>query len=175
MLAGLVMLGVMAASVTAFGQEAGEVHAATYRQHGDFYELFNRYWWLLFPLGWAVGQMIKSFLRHARAKEALSALKGYAEQGKEPPAELVAVLRQPQISEDAAMVRRNYRHYGWVPVFLFGALSLGFAVMAVWPPDKGIPVVIMPFISILMLGLCLGNLVAMRTYQNQNRDRAPPP
>jgi hypothetical protein len=145
------------------------MHAGAYRQHGDFFELFNRYWWLLFPLAWAIGQMIKNFLRHARAREALQVLKSYAEQGKEPPAELVAVLRQPQASEDAAMARRNYRHYSWIPVFLFGALSLGFAMMAVWPPDRGIPVVIMPFISILMLGLCLGNLVAMNARKNQDR------
>jgi hypothetical protein len=171
LLAGLVVAGLLVATVTAMGQEARDMHEIMQSPaRSEGYRLFTGFWWLLFPLGWAIGALVRNFLRHARAKEALQVLKSYADQGKEPPAELIAVLRQP---DQPRLRSDHYGRYGWIPVFLFGALTLGFLLMAVFPPDKGIPVAIMPFIALIMAGLCVGNLVAMRAYQN--RDRAPPP
>jgi len=140
----------------------------------DFYWLFSSFWWLLFPLGWAIGQLLKSWMRHKRAQAALEVIQSYASQGKEPPPELIAVLRQPEQAEERAQARKNYQHYGWIPIFLFGALALGFAMMAVFPFEglRGKSVALI-FVAIIMTGLCLGNLVAMQARKNQ--DRIPPP
>ncbi len=68
----------------------------------------------------------------------------------------------------------NFATYGWIPVFLFGALACGFVLMAIWPPDEGVPRTAMFFVAIIMAGLCLGNLVAMQAARNR-QDRIPPP
>src|SRR6185503_14297993 len=119
----------------ALGQEARDVHEMMQSpQHSDWYRLFGGFWWLLFPLGWAIGQLIKNILRHIRAREALSVLKSYADQGKEPPAELVAVLRHPE-QTDAQQRRGDYKIWGWIPIFLFAGLTAGFVLMAIFPPN----------------------------------------
>lgn len=137
----------------------------------DFNDLFSRFWWLLFPLAWAVGELAKSWMQHSRVKEAISVLKAYAEQGKEPPPELIAILQR---REQEAHRRRSYGHYGWVPVFLFGALAVGF-VMLSWMPFQEIqgrsPILI--FVAIVMAGLSVGNLVAMLARRKQDRIDAP--
>jgi hypothetical protein len=134
--------------------------------HSDWYRLFAGFWWLLFPLLWACGALFKNILRHNRASDALALLKSYADQGKEPPPELLAVLREP----DQAETRKghgDFATWGWIPVFLFGALAVGFGVMAVTPPDAGVPRVAMIFVALVMTGLCLGNLVAMQSQKKK--------
>jgi len=170
-LMGMALIGLLAA-VPALAQEAGELPVREGSPH-DLYWLFNRYWWLLFPLFWGISQMVKSVLRHKRAQAALEVLQSYASQGKDPPAELVAVLRQPDQAEGKSNRHGSYRHYGWIPVFLFGALAGGFGLMAIFPPDKDIPPVVMPFVALIMLGLCLGYLMAMQA-PNKDQDRNPP-
>lgn len=167
-LAAGVMAGLLVASA-AFGQEGGDMHVM--QQHSDWYRIFGGYWWLLFPLGWAIGQLIKNFLRHARAREALQVMKSYADQGKEPPAELIAVLRQPEQS-DAQQRRGDFAIWGWIPVCLFAGLTAGFVLMAIYPPN-GAPPVAMLFVALIMAGLCIGNLVALMARRKQ--DRASPP
>ena len=139
--------------------------------HSEWFRLFASFWWLLFPLGWAILALMKNWQRHSRAKEALQVLKSFAEQGREPPPELIAVLRQP---EQAGMQKRTgeFAAYGWVPVFLFAGLTAGFVLMALYPPN-GAPPVAMLFVALIMAGLCAGNLVAMLA--RRNRDRTPPP
>jgi hypothetical protein len=144
--------------------------------HSDWYWLFHDYWWLLFPAGWALGQMLKNILRHSRASEALAVLKTYADQGKEPPPELVAVLRQPEKAEERRAVQGGYWQYGWIPVFLFGAMTVGFLMFAIWPPGKDIPKPALIFAALIMAGLCIGNLAVMLARRNQaQRDRIPLP
>jgi hypothetical protein len=134
----------------------------------EFSDLFSRFWWLLFPLAWAIGQLAKNWMRHARAKEAITVLKAYAEQGKEPPAELVAILQRPE--QEHAHRGERFGHYGWVPVFLFGALAAGFVVLARMPMQEmegRSPMLI--FAAIVMAGLCIGNLVAMLAWKKRDR------
>ena len=138
----------------------------------DFSDLFSRFWWLLFPFAWAIGELAKSWMQHSRVKEAISVLKVYAEQSREPPAELIAILQRPEQQETHR--RRRYGHYGWVPVFLFGALAAGF-VMLSWTPFQEVqgrsPLLI--FVAIVMAGLSVGNLVAMLARGKQDRNDAP--
>ena len=131
----------------------------------DFTDLFSRFWWLLFPLAWAIGELSKSWMRH-------SVLKAYADQGKEPPAELIAILQQPEQHERRH--RTRYGHNGWVAVFLFGALAAGFVMLSQMPfqeMEGRSPLLI--FVAIVMGGLCVGNLVAMLARGKQ--DRIDPP
>jgi hypothetical protein len=141
------------------------------QDHSDWYWFFHDYWWLLFPAGWAIGQLIKNWMRHNRAKEALSMLKSYADQGKEPPPELIAMLRQPEQAEMRKGGGMSFGTYGWIIVFLFAASACATALMAIFPPD---PMARIPMImgAITCVGLALGFLAAMQAHKRQ--DRNPP-
>ena len=59
-----------------------------------FVPLFNHYWWLLFPLSFAVFGVMRTVLRNEESRRILSLIRSYTDQGKEPPAELLAMLRR---------------------------------------------------------------------------------
>ena len=98
--------------------------------HGDFYDLFDSYWWLLFPFFWMVFAMVKLCLRHARADRALDLIKSYADQGKEPPPELLAALSQPEPDRRAIQWGRTFGTYGWIPHFACAGCAIGLTYMA---------------------------------------------
>jgi len=58
-------------------------------------EIFENYWWLLFPLGFFVAAGWGSFMRYKRTQAKIDLLKTYAASGKEPPADLIASLDAP--------------------------------------------------------------------------------
>jgi hypothetical protein len=167
----LVLAGLVLTAGVALAQDGGDIHVHEAGRHGDFFELFNRYWWLLFPLCWGIGALVKNIFRHHRATDALTLVKTYADQGKEPPPELLAVLRQTE-RDMPRLNGSNFATYGWIPVFLFGALTCGFVMMGVWRPDDSVPRPAMFFVALIMAGLCIGNLVAMQVRKKQ--DQVPP-
>ena len=59
----------------------------------DFTNLFSRFWWLIFPLFWMGIMVMRHWSRHARANRALDIIKSYADQGKDPPPELLKNLQ----------------------------------------------------------------------------------
>ena len=59
-----------------------------------FEPLFNHNWWLLFPLSFAVFGVMRTVLRNEESRRILSLIRSYADQGKEPPAELIALLKR---------------------------------------------------------------------------------
>jgi hypothetical protein len=59
----------------------------------DFYSLFGHFWWLIFPLFWMCAMTAAHWSRHNRANKVLDLLKSYADQGKEPPPELLKALQ----------------------------------------------------------------------------------
>jgi len=92
-------------------------------------DLFSSYWWLIFPI-MGMGMGLVGMLGHFRHRsETLKLIKTYADQGKEPPAALLDILRS---DEDRAMDYRYSRHgrYGrfgcWRKVVVWGALAAGF-------------------------------------------------
>lgn len=92
-------------------------------------DLLSRYWWLIFPI-FGMGMGLVAMLGHFRHRsETLKLIKTYADQGKEPPAALLEVLRS---DEDRAMEYRysRYGRYGrlgcWRKVVVWGALAAGF-------------------------------------------------
>jgi hypothetical protein len=56
------------------------------------FELFEGYWWLMFPLCWFVVGVWRNWLAYRAEREAMDVLAAYARNGREPPAELIARL-----------------------------------------------------------------------------------
>lgn len=130
-------------------------------QHSELYRLFANFWWLLFPLGWGIGGLIRLWLRHVRARQTLEVLKSYVDQGKEPPPELLKILQQDTSASQARRGEALHRSgFLWIPVFLFGALSCGFVFMALGRNADHDNQNGLFFVAIVMAGLALGFLVA---------------
>jgi len=135
-------------------------------EHGDFYELFRRFWWLVFPLcGMAMG-LLHMNQRHDRNNKILDMIRTYAEQGKEPPPELLKMLNdQPDEQIGQAGI--------WMPVFLFGSLAAGFALAAFMRLDSDRGAWPFLFVTIVMAGLCIGSLFNVLYRLKRERNRLP--
>jgi hypothetical protein len=105
----------------------------------DFYWLFSHFWWLIFPLFWMVIRMTGLWSRHSRANRALDIVKSYADQGKEPPAELLKGLQQESGPCGYGWGGRRWRtpEERLGRAFLFAALACAFGFMAFWPQENG--------------------------------------
>ena len=55
-------------------------------------ELFRDFWWLAFPLAWAIGTVWQGWLRGRARQDNMKLMAAYAASGREPPAELVKAL-----------------------------------------------------------------------------------
>ena len=90
-------------------------------------DLFNSYWWLIFPI-FGMGMGLVGMLGHFRQRsETLKLIKYYADQGKDPPAALLDVLRSDE-SRAFDFASRNGQRRGncWSRIVVFGALSAAF-------------------------------------------------
>lgn len=84
-------------------------------RHSELYLFAANFWWLLFPLGWGIGAMLQTWTRHRQAQRTLDLIKGYVDQGKEPPPALL----------DAVLPRAAGRPWSYQPLhFWLGALAL---------------------------------------------------
>ena len=134
----------------------------------EFGDIFQRFWWLIFPVLSMAWGMIDLAARHRRAREGMQLIKSYVDQGKEPPPELLKFLQ----AGTEGNCRKN-RNYGFVPVFLFAALSAAFLWAAYWPGMDFEPrqVWALHLVAMICGALCLGLLVgALR----QDRDGKTP-
>jgi hypothetical protein len=105
----------------------------------DFYTLFSRFWWLIFPLFWMGAMVMAHWSRHARANRALDIVKSYADQGKDPPPELLKSLQGGM--DGSCGWRDGWRddwRGGWRyspqrllhRTFVFTALAIAFGILA---------------------------------------------
>lgn len=97
------------------------------------FELFDRYWWLLFPIAFFVYGAFQSWLSYRSNRETLELIKTYAAAGRDPPPELLNRLskRQNFDADDHGERHRPRSNYdGWYQVVLFGMLCAGFAYAA---------------------------------------------
>lgn len=143
-------------------------------------DIFRSYWWLLFPIGFFVFGAWDRWLAYKRSRDQLDLIRMYADQGKEPPPELVKAVRddEPLDGDDPRYgygygyglhrrhMRRMYRYqYRWSPywqwrtVFITGAVAAGFwfaAEYADFPGTEG------PFrlVAIIMTFVAAGHLLA---------------
>ncbi|HVV28043.1 MAG TPA: hypothetical protein VHC40_08765 [Rhizomicrobium sp.] len=143
----------------------------------DWYDILRHFWWLIFPLFWMVAAVARHWTYHLRANRVLDLVKSYADQGKEPPPELLKALQGPFRHDGSEWREHRHSHrHGWRGVFLFTALALAFAVMA-WQADAGIHdhATGLVFVAIIMAGLAAGNLVAaLAQRRDGDADRTPP-
>lgn len=83
------------------------------------FELFNRYWWLLFPIAFFVYGAFQSWLSYRSNRETLELIKTYAAAGRDPPPELLNRLskRQNFDADDHGERHRPRSNYdGWYQV-----------------------------------------------------------
>jgi hypothetical protein len=99
----------------------------------DFTWMFSRFWWLIFPLFWMGWALVWGWSRHSRANRALDIIKSYADQGKDPPPDLVKNLQ-------GGMDGGGCGPYGWRysperrmhRAIVFTALAIAFGVLTFW-------------------------------------------
>ena len=141
-------------------------------------DIFRSYWWLLFPIGFFIFGAWDRWLAYRRSRDHLDLIRTYADQGKEPPPELMKAVRDdaPLEGDDGRygygygmhprQLRRMYRYqYRWGPywqwrtVFITGALAAGFWFASEY---AGIPGAEAPFrlVAIIMTFVAAGHLLA---------------
>jgi hypothetical protein len=137
----------------------------------EFHDLFQHFWWLIFPVLSMIWGMVDLAARHRRAREGMALIKSYIDQGKEPPPELLKLLDV----KDSVYGNRGASRSAWPGVFLFAALCAGFLMFAHWPGGLDFEprqIAALHFVALIMGGLCLGCLVM--TLRSE-RDRNPRP
>ena len=78
---------------------------------------FSSYWWLLFPIGFFVFGAWDRWLAYKRSRDHLDLLKHYAQQGKDPPPELVRNVSDDMPGEAPGGYPPGYGYggYWWPP------------------------------------------------------------
>ncbi len=134
----------------------------------DFGDIFQRFFWLIFPVMGMIWGMVDLAARHKRARHGMDLIKSYIDQGKEPPPQLLKFL-----DPTGDIYAKPQKSGGlWVPVFLFAALCGGFLMFAWWPGDTDFEprqIAAFHFVALIMAGLSLGFLV-MALRRERDRD-----
>jgi hypothetical protein len=152
--------------------------------HG-FGEFVFSFWWLIFPLMGFFYGAYGMYLNHRRSQQAMDILRTYAQQGKDPPPEVMAAVTGVRPAAPAAPAADPYQvpdgpgyawgaPWGWGPgwsrrggwrgpwwswsrVVTFAAIAIGFAFAGRYyvGPD-GEAVVAFNMIAIIMGVLAVG-------------------
>ena len=102
----------------------------------DFYWGFSHFWWLIFPLFWMVIVLAWGWSRHSRANRALDIIKSYADQGKDPPPELMKSLQGGTDGYCGWGGGWRYSPEGRLQrAIVFTALAIAFGVLTFWYRD----------------------------------------
>ena len=97
-------------------------------------DLFRHFWWLIFPIMGLTYGLLGMVHQMNALNRKMDLLRTYAEQGKEPPPELIRALNQNVdfSGEASGGVGSGNRRDGvtgaWWTFFVFIALTAGFAV-----------------------------------------------
>jgi hypothetical protein len=136
-------------------------------------DLFRSYWWLLFPIMWFVFGAWDRWLSYRRSRDALDLIKAYTAQGKDPPAELLAQVRddpdpaayaEPVGHHRAARRYWRYRRWRGSPYWeVRSAVFTGVIAAALWVASEyaAIPGLDWPFrLAAIILGsICLAKVI----------------
>ena len=95
------------------------------QQHSEIFTFAAGFWWLIFPVGWGLASIMRVWLRHQRARQALELLTSYAQQNREPPAEVLALLRADKQDANPG----NPAHKYWAGGIFFAAFALAFLAL----------------------------------------------
>jgi hypothetical protein len=113
-------------------------------------DVFRNYWWLMFPIGAFLFGAWDRWLAYRRSRDHLDLIRSYAEQGKDPPPELLRSYSDtgPDYAGygmSARQMRRAYRgYYRWGPhaqwrsAFITGAIAAGFWAASEYSDFPGI-------------------------------------
>ena len=145
-------------------------------------DIFRSYWWLMFPIGFFLFGAWDRWLAYRRSRDHLDLIRTYADQGKEPPPELIKAIREGDPISDPdgqyagygyggygmhprhmrRMYRRAYRwspYWQWRTVFITGAVAAGFWFASEYADFPGTEA---PFrlVAIIMTFVAAGHLIA---------------
>jgi len=87
---------------------------------------FARFWWLIFPVMGMVYGLVSMLQKDRAQTRAFDVLKAYAEQGKEPPPEVLKALSQADLPAGAEAHAGGPATSAWWTFFVFLALTAGF-------------------------------------------------
>ena len=91
-------------------------------------DLFRQFWWLIFPVMGMVYGLVGTLQQQRAQTRTLDLLRTYAEQGKDPPPEVLKSLSQTGEPQNMLGVRQERLSGAWWTFFVFIALTGGFAV-----------------------------------------------
>ncbi|WP_425990929.1 hypothetical protein [Brevundimonas sp. TWP2-3-2] len=89
-------------------------------------ELFQSFWWLLFPLGWFIFGGFNAMVNYYRQKNVLKIIKTYADRGEQPPEALLKIVEQPIDDRHEYTQNRRTDDGNGFSVVLFGIMAVGF-------------------------------------------------
>ncbi len=133
----------------------------------SFGDLFQSYWWLLFPLAFFIAGGWNSFMRYQRTRAKIEVLKAYARSGKEPPADLIRSLESENDSEDKDWTDDSKDEGSGSGVFLvvlFAGLSAVFAFVGYsgWLGDETSMYFVSMILGVLALAFLASSLFGKR-------------
>lgn len=142
------------------------------QQHSDFYLFASSFWWLVFPIGWGLAGLVRALLRHREAQNALETLKSYAAQNREPPPELVQILKSPVKAPPSPQERARW---SLIAGLFFVALSVAFLVLRATHVggDSTDTQGAMLFVVVLMAGFAAALFIAALLFARDARPQKP--
>lgn len=140
--------------------------------HSDFYLFASGYWWLIFPIGWGLAGLVRVLLRHREAQAALEALKSYAAQNREPPPELVQILKPPVKAPSSPQERSRW---SLLAGLFFAALSVAFLALRASRIGGNDPDTLagLLFVVVLMAGFAAALFIAALLFARDARPQKP--
>ena len=132
-----------------------------------------------FSAGLGHRRLVRLFLDHKRASQALEMIKAYTDQGKEIPPELLQVVRQPTTISTQWPFNRGPREKArslLLPGFVFVALAAAFMVLIIGRIAGGEreAYIGMMFVVVLFLGFAAALFIMSYLY-HQDAKRLDPP
>ena len=131
-------------------------------------ELFQGYWWLLFPLGWFIFGGFNAVMNYYRQKNVLKIIKTYADRGEQPPESLLKIVEQPIDDRHEYQPGAKMEDGNWFSVVLFGIMAVGFGYASYADMyGAGDAFLIVAFV---MGALCAASLVSGLLGRRRRRD-----
>lgn len=92
-----------------------------------FFEFFEVYWWLMFPVFGMAMAFIRMSQSERRTNQTMDLIKSYIDQGKEPPAELLRLAAKGLEGDDQSSAPPQTRRQRMLWQFVvFGGMAAGF-------------------------------------------------
>lgn len=131
-------------------------------------ELFQGYWWLLFPLGWFIFGGFNAMVNYYRQKNVLKIIKTYADRGEQPPESLLKIVEQPLDDRHEYTPGTRMDNGNSFSVVLFGIMAVGFGY-ASWSNMYGAGDAFL-IVAFVMGALAAASLVSSLLGRRRRRD-----